>query len=73
MTENIHGAAPDDEPRREKPAPTEPAERPADRPVEKPARKEPPETAREPAPGIRHEPEPDGENLIPSKRGPGTL
>jgi hypothetical protein len=27
----------------------------------------------EPAPGVRHEPEPDAENLIPVKDEPGTL
>jgi hypothetical protein len=81
MTEHIDRTVPDDEPRRDTPAPTEPVERPAERPAEAPAerpaeappRKEPPETAREPVPGIRHEPEPDGENIIPSKKGPGTL
>lgn len=35
--------------------------------------RQPPETSREPAPGIEHEPEPDGENLIPAKDRPGTL
>jgi hypothetical protein len=36
-------------------------------------RREPPETARYPAPGIEHEPEPSSENLIPTKDRPGTL
>jgi hypothetical protein len=68
----------------ERERPTRPAETPRDNeppaeplhepePAERPARKEPPETAREPAPGIRHEPEPNGENIIPTKEGPGTL
>lgn len=39
-------------------------------PTERPARTEP---EREPAPGIEHQPEPDSENLIPKKDGPGTL
>jgi hypothetical protein len=42
-------------------------------PSAKPKKREPPETARKPAPGIEHAPEPDGENLIPAKDGPGTL
>jgi hypothetical protein len=42
-------------------------------PPTKPEPREPPETARKPAPGIEHEPEPDGENLIPTKDRPGTL
>jgi hypothetical protein len=42
-------------------------------PPAQPAKREPPETARRPAPGIEHEPEPSGENLIPAKDGPGTL
>jgi hypothetical protein len=42
-------------------------------PPAKPPDKEPPETARRPAPGIEHEPEPSGENLIPAKNRPGTL
>lgn len=41
-----------------------------DRPSE---RSEAPETAREPVPGIEHEPEPDGENIMPAKDRPGTL
>jgi hypothetical protein len=32
-----------------------------------------PETATRPAPGIRHMPEPDAENIIPVKDEPGTL
>jgi hypothetical protein len=32
-----------------------------------------PETARRPAPGVRHEPEPDGRNIVPREDGPGTL
>jgi hypothetical protein len=32
-----------------------------------------PETDREPAPGIEHEPEPDGENIVPARHRPGTL
>lgn len=34
---------------------------------------EPPETAREPVPGIRHEPEPDAGNIMPAEDEPGTL
>lgn len=56
----------DDEPRRD--AGVEKGE-----PEPGPEREEPPETARRPAPGIEHEPEPDGENLIPVKDRPGTL
>lgn len=33
----------------------------------------PPETARHPAPGVEHEPEPDAENLMPAEDGPGTF
>jgi hypothetical protein len=48
---------------------------PSPAPAPAPARtpKDPPETTRRPAPGIEHEPEPDGENLIPAKDRPGTL
>jgi hypothetical protein len=42
-------------------------------PATKPERKEPPETARNPAPGIEHDPEPSSRNLIPTKDRPGTL
>lgn len=38
-----------------------------------PVTEEPPETARRPVPGVEHEPEPSGENLIPAKHRPGTL
>jgi hypothetical protein len=48
-------------------------EAPEREPAEEPDEKEPPETARKPAPGIEHAPEPDGENLIPAKDRPGTL
>jgi hypothetical protein len=41
--------------------------------VEKREKREPPETARHPAPGIEHEPEPSSENLIPVKDRPGTI
>ncbi len=34
---------------------------------------DPPETTRHPVPGVEHEPEPSGENLIPAKDRPGTL
>lgn len=40
---------------------------------DRPEREAPPETSRHPAPGIEHEPEPSGENLIPAKDRPGTL
>jgi hypothetical protein len=60
--------------RRDDEAPArEPAREPAAEPVAEPEEKEPPETARRPAPGIEHAPEPDGENLIPAKDRPGTL
>jgi hypothetical protein len=45
------------------PAPTEPAL----------PRREPPETARHPAPHIRHAPEPSAENIMPVEDEPGTL
>lgn len=32
-----------------------------------------PETAEHPAPDIEHKPEPDAENLVPRRQGPGTL
>lgn len=32
-----------------------------------------PETEERPAPGIKHEPEPDAENVVPAKHKPGTL
>jgi hypothetical protein len=32
-----------------------------------------PETRRHPAPHIRHEPEPDAENIMPAEDEPGTL
>jgi hypothetical protein len=34
---------------------------------------ETPETVEHPVPGIKHKPEPDAENLMPVKDGPGTL
>ncbi len=34
---------------------------------------EAPETAEHPVPGIKHEPEPDAENLMPVEDGPGTF
>ncbi len=33
----------------------------------------PPETAEHPAPGIRHETEPDAENIMPAEDRPGTF
>jgi hypothetical protein len=61
-------------PRRDDEAPErEPATEPVSEPAAVPEEKEPPETARRPAPGIEHAPEPDGENLIPAKDRPGTL
>lgn len=69
--------APRDEQARDTPdRPAEPMKRPPPEPVRRPTepgRREPPETTRKPAPGIEHEPEPDGENLIPAKDRPGTL
>ncbi|HSJ07093.1 MAG TPA: hypothetical protein VK936_10335 [Longimicrobiales bacterium] len=44
-------------------APAKPAEQ----------RREPPETARHPAPHIRHAPEPSAENIMPAEDEPGTL
>jgi hypothetical protein len=32
-----------------------------------------PETARRPAPGVKHEPEPDAGNIMPAENEPGTL
>jgi hypothetical protein len=32
-----------------------------------------PETEEHPAPGIKHEPEPDAENIMPAEDRPGTL
>lgn len=46
----------------------EPAE-----PPQAPKRSKSPETDREPVPGIEHEPEPDGENIVPARHRPGTL
>ena len=45
------------------------------RPAPEPSRPEAdhPETDEHPAPGIEHEPEPDAENIVPVKHGPGTL
>ena len=40
---------------------------------EPPRRERPAETAREPVPGIEHEPEPDAENIVPAEDRPGTL
>jgi hypothetical protein len=53
----------------------EPERTPAPEPTPAPApeEREPADTTRRPAPGIEHEPEPDAENLIPKKDGPGTL
>jgi hypothetical protein len=34
---------------------------------------EPPETAEHPVPGIKHEKEPDAENMMPVEDGPGTF
>jgi hypothetical protein len=34
---------------------------------------EQPETAEHPVPGIKHEPEPDAENMMPVEDGPGTF
>lgn len=59
-----------DEPGTVDPEPVEPDEGTAPASDEEEA---PPETARRPAPGVEHEPEPSGENLIPAKDRPGTL
>jgi hypothetical protein len=37
------------------------------------AREQPPETRKRPAPGVKHEPEPDGSNVVPTDDEPGTL
>jgi hypothetical protein len=37
------------------------------------APRQPAEQARRPAPGIKHEPEPDAGNLIPAEDEPGTF
>jgi hypothetical protein len=42
-------------------------------PTATPGRPAPPETARQPVPGIRHEPEPDAGNIMPAEDEPGTL
>ena len=34
---------------------------------------EPPETAEHPIPGVKHENEPDAENIMPVEHGPGTF
>ncbi len=34
---------------------------------------QPPETAEHPVPGIKHEHEPDAENIMPVEDGPGTF
>ena len=34
---------------------------------------EPPETAEHPVPGIKHEEEPDAENIMPAEDRPGTF
>jgi hypothetical protein len=41
-------------------------------PEERPEERHP-ETARRPVPHIRHEPEPDAENIMPAEDEPGTL
>lgn len=57
-----------------KPPPArDPSRDPSHDPTRRDSTREPHETSREPAPGIEHEPEPDGENLIPAKDRPGTL
>jgi hypothetical protein len=52
------------------PAPAVPERKPAPPPAEA---EEPVERARRPAPGIRHEPEPDAGNIIPAEDEPGTF
>ncbi len=39
----------------------------------RPPRDERPEEAGHPAPGVRHEREPDAENIMPAEDGPGTF
>jgi len=63
MTEQDDRRTDDQEPDRRTEADREPAKE----------KEEPPETARRPVPGVEHEPEPSGENLIPAKNRPGTL
>jgi hypothetical protein len=41
--------------------------------TKRPADERKPETARYPAPHIKHEPEPDAENIMPAEDEPGTL
>jgi hypothetical protein len=41
--------------------------------IEKKRANDPPETAEHPVPGIKHEKEPDAENLMPVEDGPGTF
>lgn len=49
------------------------AEKPSPREAPAPEKDEPPETRRHPSPGVKHEPEPDAENLIPAEDEPGTF
>jgi hypothetical protein len=42
-------------------------------PREKEPRVEPAKPASEPAPGVKHKPEPDAENIVPKKHEPGTF
>jgi hypothetical protein len=80
----VAGRKPDAEPREGHDADAEPREpgdsaertdragRAPEAPPGRP-RAEPPETARRPVPGVKHEPEPDAENIMPAEDEPGTL
>jgi hypothetical protein len=48
-------------------------DRPEERSPEERPEERHPETARRPVPHIRHEPEPDAENIMPAEDEPGTL
>jgi hypothetical protein len=46
---------------------------PPARPAEEEPREPPARRPTEPAPGVKHRPEPDAENIVPIKHEPGTL
>lgn len=52
--------------------PAEPAAAPA-RPGRDPDERAERERGRHPVPGVKHEPEPDAENIMPAEDEPGTL
>jgi hypothetical protein len=56
--------------REERGAVRQPEKRPGEAPVPDAAE---PERARRPVPGVKHEPEPDAENIMPAEDEPGTL